>query len=189
AAPPRPPGAPPPSDKKSGWSYGVDRVVLSDGGIRFRDLTMASVDPVELDLGSFEVEDIALSPAVYGQPAHVHLQARVDEGRFALDANLTPHDDGGFALTSHLKARRLPLRRTRVYVPKVGWSALEGEFGGALDYALETGGRNEVRGQVTVDGLTVHVPMFTEPGLAWKRLAVPVPPLDPPKHRAPRRPR
>src|SRR5262249_46272737 len=126
----------------------------------------------------------ALTPAVYGEPAHVHLQARVDEGRFALDATLTPHDDGGFALASHLKARRLPLRRTRVYVPKVGWSDLQGEFGGVLDYVLETGGRNGVRGQVTVDGLTVHVPIFTEPGLAWKRLAVQVAPLDLAKHRA-----
>ncbi|HJW68752.1 MAG TPA: DUF748 domain-containing protein, partial [Candidatus Binatia bacterium] len=184
AAPPPPPGSPQPSDKKSGWSYGVDRVVLSDGGVRFRDLTMAGVEPVELRLGSFEVEDIALSPAIYGQPAHVHLQARVDEGRFVLDANLTPHDDGGFALASHVKARRLPLRRTRVYVPKVGWSDLAGEFGGALDYTLETGGRNEVRGQVTVDGLTVHVPVFTEPGLAWKRLAVQVAPIDLAGHRA-----
>src|SRR5262245_24390561 len=184
AAAPAPPGTPSPSDKKSGWSYGIDRVVLRDGGVRFRDLTIADVEPVELGLGSFEVKDIALSPAVYGEPAHAHLQARVDEGRFALDANLTPHDDGGFALESHLKARRLPLRRTRVYVPKVGWSDLQGEFGGVLDYALETWGRSEVRGQVTVDGLTVHVPMFTEPGLAWKRLAVQITPIDLAKHRA-----
>jgi hypothetical protein len=184
AASPAPPGTPSPSDKKSGWSYGVDRVVLSDGGLRFRDLMLSGVEPVELSLGSFEVEDIALSPAVYGEPAHVHLQARVDEGRFVLDAHLTPHDDGGFALTSHLKARRLPLKRTRVYVPRVGWSDLEGAFGGAVDYTLETGGRNEVRGQVTVDGLTVHVPVFTEPGLAWKRLAVQVAPIDLANHRA-----
>src|SRR5262249_30247121 len=170
--------APPPtrasekaSPAKSGWSFGVDRIALSDGGIRFRDLKVANVEPIELSLGSFEVHDISLSPAVYGEPARLHPQARVDEGRFVLDASLTPHDDGGFALASHLKARRLPLRRTRLYVPKVGWSDLEGEFGGALDYALETGGRNEVRGQATVDGLTVHGPMFTEPGLAWKRLA------------------
>ncbi len=184
AASPAPPGTPSPSDKKSGWSYGVDRVVLSDGGLRFRDLMLSGVEPVELSLGSFEVEDIALSPAVYGEPAHVHLQARIDEGRFVLDAHLTPHDDGGFALASHLKARRLPLKRTRVYVPRVGWSDLEGAFGGALDYTLETGGRNEVRGQVTVDGLTVHVPVFTEPGLAWKRLAVQVAPIDLANHRA-----
>ncbi len=164
--------------EESGWSYGVDRVVLRDGGVRFRDLNFASVEPVELSLGSFDVEEIALSPSVYGEPAHVHLQARVDEGRFVLDASLTPRDDGGFVLGSHLKARRLPLRRTRVYVPNVGWSELAGEFGGALDYLLETGGRNEVRGQVTIDGLTVHTPRLEGPGLAWKRLAVLVDPID-----------
>src|SRR5262249_21692692 len=101
-----------------------------------------------------------------------------------LDATLLPRDDGGFALSSHLKARRLPLRRTRVYVPNVGWSELEGEFGGALDYTLETGGRNEVRGQITIDGLTVDVPFLEGPGLAWKRLAVRIDPVDLAGHRA-----
>lgn len=167
-----------PPQEKSGWGFGIDRVVLRDGGVRFRDLTFTHVEPVRLSLGSFEVKDIALSPSVYGEPAQVRLRAKVDEGRFVLDASLTPRDDGGFAVASHLKARRLPLRRTRVYVPKVGWSDLQGEFGGALDYVLETGGRNEVRGQMTVDGLTVYTPVFEGPGLAWKRLAVLVDPID-----------
>ncbi len=160
-----------PAPAKPGWGFGVDRVVLSDGGVRFRDLTMASVEPVELSLGSFEVKDIALRPGVYGEPAHVYLRAGVDQGRFVLDAKLMPHDDGGFGVTSHLKARRLPLRRTRVYVPKVGWSDLEGEFGGVLDYTLETGGRNDVRGQVTIDGLTVKgsVPRRPRTGLEATR--------------------
>lgn len=170
--------ASPEAEPGSRWSFGIDRVVLRDGGVRFRDLMIARVEPVDLSLGSFEVADIALSPSIYGGPAHIHLQARVDEGRFVLDATLAPRDDGGFALGSHLKARKLPLRRTRVYVPRVGWSELQGEFGGALDYTLETGGRNEVRGQVTVDGLTVHTPQLDGPGLAWKRLAVLVDPID-----------
>src|SRR5262245_9410237 len=173
-----------PAPAKPGWGFGVDRIVLSDGGIRFRDLTMAGVEPIELSLGSFEVKDIALRPGVYGEPAHVYLRAGVDQGRFVLDAKFMPRDDGGFAVKSHLKARRLPLRRTRVYVPKVGWSDLEGEFAGVLDYTLETGGRNDVRGQVTIDGLTVDVPILNGPGLAWKRLAVRIDPVDLAGHRA-----
>src|SRR5262249_2123121 len=171
-----------PAPAKPGWGFGVDRIVLSDGGVRFRDLTMAGVEPIELDLGNFEVKDIALHPGVYGEPAHVYLRAGVDEGRFVLDAKLMPRDDGGFAVKSHLKARRLPLRRTRVYGPKVGWSDLQGEFGGVLDYTLETGGRNDVRGQVTIDGLTVDVPILNGPGLAWKRLAVRIDPVDLARH-------
>src|SRR5262245_48009306 len=179
-----PAGSPEAEEEKSSWGFGVDRIVLSDGGIRFRDLMFAKVEPVDLSLGSFEVEDIALSPSVYGEPAQIHLRARVDEGRFVLDASFSPREDGGFVLGSHLKARRLPLKRTRVYVPKVGWSELEGEFGGALRYTLETGGRNEVRGQVTVDGLQVSAPIFQGPALAWKRLAVLVDPIDVAGHRA-----
>ncbi len=182
--PEQPAGTKEKAPAKPGWGFGVDRIVLSDGGVRFRDLTIADVEPIELSLGSFEVKDIAFRPDVYGGPAHVLLRAGVDEGRFVLDATLLPRDDGGFALTSHLKARRLPLRRTRVYVPDVGWSELRGEFGGALDYTLETGGRNEVRGQVTVDGLTLDVPVLNGPALAWKRLAVRVDPIDLAGHRA-----
>jgi len=179
-----PAGSPEAAAEKSSWGFGIDRIVLRDGGVRFRDLMFAKVEPVDLSLGSFEVEDIALSPSVYGEPAQIHLQAKVDEGRFVIDASLSPREDGGFVLGSHLKARRLPLKRTRVYVPKVGWSDLEGEFGGALRYALETGGRNEVRGQVTVDGLQVSTPIFQGPALAWKRLAVLVDPIDLAGHRA-----
>jgi Domain of Unknown Function (DUF748)/AsmA family len=179
-----PPASPEAAAEKSSWGFGIDRIVLRDGGVRFRDLMFARVEPVDLSLGSFEVEDIALSPSVYGEPAQIHLQARVDEGRFVLDASFSPREDGGFDLGSHLKARRLPLKRTRVYVPKVGWSDLQGEFGGALRYTLETGGRNDVRGQVTVDGLQVLTPILEGPGLAWKRLAVQVDPIDLAGHRA-----
>ncbi len=176
--------AQPASKQEGSWGFGVDRVVLRDGGVRFRDLMFRGVEPVDLSLGSFEVEEIAFDPSVYGEPAQIHLEARVDEGRFVLDASLSPREDGGFVLGSHLKARRLPLRRTRVYVPNVGWSELEGEFGGALDYTLETAGRNQVSGQVTVDGLKVHTPQLEGPGLAWKRLAVLVDPIDLAGHRA-----
>jgi hypothetical protein len=178
------PGAAEPAKTGGGWSFGVDRVVVRDGGVHFRDLMLENVEPVDLSLGSFRVEDIALSPSVYGRPAQIQLRARVDDGRFVLRASLLPRDDGGVVLGAHLKARRLPLRRTRLYVPKVGWSELEGQFGGALDYLLETGGRNEVRGQVTVDGLEVFTPVLEGPGLAWKRLAVMVDPIDLAGHRA-----
>src|SRR5262249_60931928 len=118
-APEQPAAAGDKASAKPGWGFGVDRIVLSDGGVRFRDLTIADVEPVELSLGSFEVKDIAFRPDVYGGPAHVLLRAGVDEGRFVIDATLLPRDDGGFALSSHLKARRLALRRTRRYIPHV----------------------------------------------------------------------
>src|SRR5262249_19501203 len=169
---------------KPGWGLGIDRIVLSDGGVRFRDLTVANVEPVELSLGSFEVKDIAFRPEVYGGPAHVYLRAGVDEGRFVLDATLLPRDDGGFGLTSHLKARRPPLPPTRGHRPKAGRSELHAAVGGARASTLEAGGRNEVRGQVTVDGLIVDVPILNGPGLAWKRLAVTVDPVDLAGHRA-----
>src|SRR5262249_52381631 len=61
-APEQPAGTGDKAAAKPGWGYGVDRIVLSDGGVRFRDLTIADVEPVELSLGSFEVKDIAFRP-------------------------------------------------------------------------------------------------------------------------------
>ncbi len=168
----------------STWRFGIDRVILNDGGVRFRDLMFERTEPIELSLGSFEVEDIALSPGVYSEPARLRLRGRVDDGRFDIEAGFLPRRDGGFVVTSRVKARRLPLNRTRVYVPEVGWSELEGEGGGVFEYVLETGGRNELRGHLTVDGLIVHVSQLEEPGLAWKRLAVRVDPVDLAGHRA-----
>src|SRR5262249_60946081 len=40
------------------------------------------------------------------------------------------------------------------------------------------------RGQVTIDGLTVRVPILDGPGLVWKRLAVRIDPVDLAGHRA-----
>src|SRR5262245_17925269 len=43
-APEQPAAAEDKASAKPGWGFGVDRIVLSDGGVRFRDLTIADVE-------------------------------------------------------------------------------------------------------------------------------------------------
>src|SRR5439155_809663 len=124
-----------------------------------------------------EVRDVALRPGMYGGPARAHLDVRVDEGRLRMNTHLRLLDHGLGVATS-LRARRLPLRRTRLYVPKVGWRELAGEVGASVVHRFATRGRHEVRGTVTLDDVAVRVPGVEEPALKWKHVAVSVDPLD-----------
>jgi len=90
----------------------------------------------------------------------------------------------GLRLEADLVAHGLPLRRSRFYIPHVGWSALQGQLDAGLKYQLETGKQNEVNGTVSLRDVAVRVPTLEEPVLAWKDLAVKVDPLDLLAHRA-----
>src|SRR5206468_1798723 len=113
---------------KAAWGVGVDYLALRGGHIRFRDFAVRGVEPVDVALPTIEVRDVALRPGIYGRPARAHLDVRVDEGRLRMNTQLRliAH---GVAVATSLRARRLPVRRTRLYVPKVGWREPPGELG------------------------------------------------------------
>ncbi len=174
---------PAPATAKAAWSFGVDRLVLRRGGLLFRDFEVKDTEPLEMSFEEIQVRDIALRPGLYGQPATVHLELAFDQASLRLDARLTMLDQG-FDLDADLEAHALPLRRSRLYIPSVGWSALQGEVDATLNYRLETDKRNEVRGTVSLRDVAVRVSALEEPALAWKDLTVKVDPLDLIAHRA-----
>ena len=181
--PAAPTPAPTPGAAKEGWGFGIDRFVLRRGGVLFRDFEVKDTEPLEMNLQQIQVRDIALRPGFYGQPATVHLELAFDQASLRLDARFTMLEKG-FGLEADLEAHGLPLRRSRFYIPNVGWSALHGEVDAALKYRLETGKRNEVSGTVSLRDLAVRVSQFEEPALAWKNLTVKVDPVDLLAHRA-----
>jgi uncharacterized protein involved in outer membrane biogenesis len=161
----------------SGWRIGTDRLEVRDGGIHFRDLMLKGSEPVDLAIPTIQVADIGLSPDVYGKPVDFHLRAAVDQGSLDLAARAQLSGDN-VSLDCGLKAQGLPLRRSRLYIPKVGWSDLRGELDTDLSYRLETGTTNEVRGTLTLRDLSVTVPELPEAALSWKSLSVRFDPLD-----------
>jgi hypothetical protein len=165
------------------WEYGVDRVVLRDGGLRFRDLAIMDSEPVEINLEHVEVTDIALNQNVYGGPSNLHLAMAFDQGSLDLDGRVTFGADRT-AIEANLNAWGLPLRQARLYIPKVGWSALDGTLDAAVNYRSDTGRRNEVSGTVALRDVSVQVPALEEPVLAWRSLTVRVDPIDLLAHRA-----
>jgi len=181
--PAEPSPAPTPGAAKEGWGFGVDRFVLRRGGLLFRDFEVKDTEPLEMNLQEIQVRDIALRPGFYGQPATVHVELAFDQASLRLDARFSMLEQG-FRLEADLAARGLPLRRSRFYIPRVGWSALQGELDSSLKYRLETGKQNELRGTVSLRDVAIRVSNFEEPALAWKDLTVKVDPVDLIAHRA-----
>jgi hypothetical protein len=173
-----------PAAQKSSWKFGIDYVGLHRGGVRFRDLLMPDAEPVSIALQSIELKDLALEPEVYGEPADIRFVVRLDEGVLRTRARFTPRQDGGVAVDVTLDATKLPVHRSRVYVPGVAWSDLTGLLSLGLRYRLETGGRNELSGTIGLDDLTVWVAGIDEPALVWKSLGVALERIDLAKHEA-----
>ncbi|HSP99900.1 MAG TPA: DUF748 domain-containing protein, partial [Candidatus Dormibacteraeota bacterium] len=166
-----------PAAASSPWSFGLDKFILNDGRIRFRDLALAGSEPVELGIDRISVDEVALTPAVYGKPASIALKLGVDEGTIDVKANLTL-DGSKVSVSTDVTARGLPLRRARLYVPKVGWSDLKGELDLALTYELVPEQTNELHGTIGLREVSVAVPSLTDVAVGWKSLAVSLERID-----------
>lgn len=178
-----PNAAPAPAGEPSTWKIGVDYLGLFRGGIRFRDLIMPDAEPLELALQAIEVRNIALQPEVYGNPADIRFVMRLDQGVLRTRARFTPRGDG-MAVDVTVEGAKLPVHRSRVYVPGVAWSDLTGLLSLSLRYRLETGGRNELSGRIGLDDLVVWTAGLDEPSLGWKSLGVELQKVDLVKHEA-----
>ncbi|MBI1816737.1 MAG: DUF748 domain-containing protein [Deltaproteobacteria bacterium] len=171
-----------PAAAASGWGFGLDRFVLRDGGVRFRDLKIKDSEPIDSSIDAVEVTGIAVSPGFYGEPAHLHLALALEQGSLTIDAHLTL-SEAGVKFDTEVEAKNLPIQRARLYIPNVGWNALQGALDATLAYRFDTGTQNELRGAVTLRDVSVRVPNFDEPALAWQTLTVKVDPVDLSNHR------
>jgi uncharacterized protein involved in outer membrane biogenesis len=174
---PPPPPTPAAEGDGGGWAFGLDKFELTDGRVRFLDLALAESEPVDLGIDRIAVNEIALTPAVYGKPATIALTLGVDEGVVDVTANLTL-DGSKVNVTTNVRANRLPLRRARLYVPKVGWSDLRGELDLDLTYELEEEKTNALHGSVGLRDVSVAVPSLEDVAVKWKSLTVAVERID-----------
>lgn len=178
AGEPTPVPSPAADTSRPGWGFGVDRLVLRQGNLHFRDLMVAESEPIEITLPEIEVNNVAIRPGLYGQPSHALIEMMVDEGVLRIDTSATMRADG-VAAETHVQAERLPLRRSRVYIPRVGWSDLGGTLSLELTHHIDTNGsRHDIRGTVGLQDVAVHVAGFEDAALAWRTLKVQVDPVD-----------
>jgi Domain of Unknown Function (DUF748) len=175
-APVEPPPAKEEAAEEGGWRIGIDRFVLHTGKVRFRDLQFGGFEPLDVAVDEIAVTDVGFQPGFYGEPADVRLEVQVGRGTLRIGARVGLRPDG-VEVAATLRAKRLPLDRSRFYVPGVGWSRLGGVLAAGLRYRLAPE-RQTVRGFVDVRDVAVHVPGIDEPALGWRRLAVRLAPLD-----------
>jgi uncharacterized protein involved in outer membrane biogenesis len=177
-AEPAPAPTPAATPAKPGWAFGVDRIVVRAGGVHFQDFMMAESEPVEVGLPTVAVTDIEIRPGLYGEPAHALVEMKVDDGVLKIDASATLRDDG-IAVETQITGERLPLRRSRLYIPKVGWSDMRGTLSMDLVHRIDTNGsRHDLRGAVGLQDLLVNVPGLEDAALTWRTLNVRVDPVD-----------
>ncbi len=171
-AAPAAPAAPSPP-----WGVVIDRFALRSGTLRFQDHMVAGSEPIMLSLNKIDVGGLALRPGSYREPSQLHVDLNFDNAIVAVDAKLAV-EPPYFLVEADINAERLPLQRTRLYVPNVGWSELTGEVTAALHYEFEAGLRHALRGQISVDDLTVQVAGLDLPALYWRHFGVDIDPLD-----------
>ncbi|MFN8643630.1 MAG: DUF748 domain-containing protein [Candidatus Binatia bacterium] len=159
------------------WAVGLDTFVLTDGRVRFRDLALEGSEPVELGIDRVSVDEIALTPAVYGKPGTIALKLGVDEGTIDVTAHVTLDGDK-VAVSTDVTAHRLPLRRARLYVPTVGWSDLRGELDLGLTYELVPEQTNALHGTLGLREVSVSVPGLEDVAVGWRSLTVALDRID-----------
>jgi hypothetical protein len=163
--------------RATGWQVGLDRVAIRDGHVWFHDLMFKGSEPFDITIPTVDVKHIALSPGLYGDRSRAQVHIGLDEGSLDIDARLALIEKG-FWLETNIEAARLPLRRSRLYIPNVGWSDLHGEVDASLWYGLESGVRDQLKGTVTLRNVSIAVPDLTRSALAWKSLKVRIDMLD-----------
>ena len=176
-----PSSAPPPPTPAEGahWGVLIRRVALRDGRIGFRDFAIG--DPpqhIEGTLPTLDAGNLALLITEGGvEPGKVALDAGFEDGALHLGATIESLPAGP-AYESHLALTNLPIADARVYIPRVGWSALAGRLDLDLVHRFESQGAHTLRGTVGMRDVAVHVHDLDEPALAWNALGIEIAGVD-----------
>ncbi len=166
-----------PEVETSQWAFGLDKFLLNGGRVRFRDLALSDSEPVEIGIDRISVDQIALTPSVYGKPGILALKLGVDEGTIDLTAHLTL-DGSKVSVSTDIAAQSLPVRRARLYVPNVGWSDLGGLLDLDLTYDLVPEQTNALHGTLALRDVSVAVPDLTDVAVGWKNLSIALDRID-----------
>jgi len=175
AGPPKPEAKPAPPAKP--WNVVIDRAALRDGHLRLRDYVVEPPEPVELVLAALELKGFSFQYGTGSEPGHGVIEARFADGTVRVETTVTTRSDG-FAVDARVEVTNLPLDRTQVHVPALGWSGFRGRLDAALTARAEPGANPALGGTLALSDLAVEVPSGEEPALAWRRLDLDVETLD-----------
>jgi len=159
------------------WNVVVDQAALRDGHLRLRDYVVEPPEPVELVLAALELKSFSFQYGNDREPGHGVIEASFADGTVRVETTVSTRSDG-FAVDARVEVTNLPLDRTQVHVPALGWSGFRGRLDAALTARVEPGANPVLGGTLALRDLAVEVPGGEEPALAWRRLDVDVETLD-----------
>src|SRR5438132_9324704 len=159
------------------WNVVVDQAALRDGHLRLRDYVVEPPEPVELVLAALELKSFSFQYGNDREPGHGVIEARFADGTVRVETTVSTRSDG-FAVDARVEVANLPLDRTQVHVPALGWSGFRGRLDAALTARVEPGANPVLGGTLALRDLAVEVPGGGEPALAWRRLDLDVETLD-----------
>jgi uncharacterized protein involved in outer membrane biogenesis len=168
-----------PEQKSSPWQVLVNRLLLQDGQIGFRDFAIAEKPQTfETTVQVLEARNLALVIGAFGgKPGEIHLNAEIGGGRFGFEAIYAMKQTGP-AVDAHITLEGFPIDGTRAYLPNLGWSDLHGLLSANLHHLFELDGANRVSGTLALSNVAMTVPGVSEPPLGWKKLSVEIGNLD-----------
>ncbi len=153
------------------------RLELGEGRIEFVDRAKPGAKPLTIEISRTRFDDVV----VVGDPddgaSRVHLAARSDEASVEVDGSFRRAADD-LEVEATATASKLPLARTRVYLPDLGWRDLAGEVDATIHYVHQTGKVQNVDGSLELRGLRIGVEPLGDPALSIESLAVAVRALD-----------
>src|SRR5438132_611666 len=153
------------------WNVVVDRAAPRAGHLRLRDYVVGPPEPVELVLAALELKSFSFQDGNDREPGHGVIEARFADGTVRVETTVTTRSDG-FAVDARIEVTNLPLDRTQVHVPALGWSGFRGRLDAALTARVEPGANPVLGGTLALRDLAVEVPGGEEPALPWRRPAV-----------------
>jgi len=164
------------AQRPPGWTWAVDRLVVEDGRLDFRDEAVPGADPVDIRVRKLNAADLASRRWVYQKPGRVAVDAQVLTAPVEVDAQVAM--DPVIRVDGKLFIRDLPIGHVRPYIPQQEWTGLQGMLDATLTYAVESGRREEVHGNVTLRDLGIDVSDLERAALAWKSLEVKIGGID-----------
>ena len=174
------PAEPPPQPQEpSGWGVLIQRVMLRDGQLGFRDFAVGET-PQHLDvtLPTVDAANLALLITASGlEPGKMTLDAGIRDGTAHVEATIE-NLAGGPAVETHVVLTNLPIDEVRLYIPRVGWSALAGRLDSDVVHRFESNGAHTARGRVGLRDLAVRVADLDQPAIAWRSLGVEITGID-----------
>lgn len=155
----------------------VRTLELGEGRIEFVDQMKPGADPLTIEISQTRLDDVV----VLGDPddgaSRVHLEARTGDASVVVDGTFQ-RAANGLEIDATVDASKLPLARSRVYLPDLGWKDLAGEVDAKIRYLHQAGRTQTVDGSLALRGLRIGVEQLGEPALSIESLDVAVDALD-----------